>query len=176
MTIVIVDNGKGAQQLASMIRGKTQIVSPSKIPDATGYILSDGDMKFQKENTALIEKTTKPVLGIGIGSVFLAMSFGATRHDAVPQKNVKLTIEKRSPITLDLKKVISVVKNCGHGIEDMPENFEAVAHSPSYPFEIVQEQEKPFFGVHFNPEEGGEGMKIMQNFVSFVDVWARYHK
>ena len=70
--IAIVDNGKGADNIARMIRGTKVIVKPDKISAASAYILSDGDMKNQKHNEKLIKSTRRPLLAIGVGSLFLA--------------------------------------------------------------------------------------------------------
>src|SRR6185503_18502273 len=104
--IVIVDNGKGAQDIARFIRGSKEIVKPADAakPKATAYILSDGDMKNQAANIKLIEKTTKPILAIGAGYIFLGAAFGAKPKPAKMDKNDRLKIERPSPLTLDLKK------------------------------------------------------------------------
>jgi len=176
--IVIVDNGKGAEDIARFIRAQKTIVKPKDAASAKGsaYILSDGDLKNQRDNVKLIEKTNKPLLGIGAGYVFLGAAFGAK---AVPTKGGKIEtvkIERPSPLTLDMKKMFSVVQTVTHGFQDLPENFNVFASSSKYEFKIIQENEKPFFGVHFNPEQGSEGIKILDNFCRFVEIWEKYHR
>ena len=173
--IAIVDNGKGADNIARMIRGQKSIVKPNKISVASAYILSDGDLKNQKYNEKLIKSTDKPLMAIGTASVFLAEAFGAKMTKGKSEKQARIKIEHPCALTLDTKKMFVVFKNCDVMLEDLPENFNVFASS-KYPFEIIGEIEKPFFGVHFNPEMGADGLKIIDNFVKFVGIWEKYHK
>ena len=174
--IAIVDNGKGADNIARMIRGSKAIIKPDKIDNnASAYILSDGDLKNQKHNEKLIKSTDKPLMAIGAASVFLAETFGAKMAKGKSEKQARIKIEHPCALTLDMKKMFVVFKNCDVMLEDLPENFNVFASS-KYPFEIFGETEKPFFGVHFNPEMGADGLKIIDNFVKFVEVWEKYHK
>ncbi len=176
--IAIVDNGKGADQIERLVRGQKEIISPKDAAGtkAGGYILSDGDMKHSKENIKLIEKTGKPILAIGAGYIFLGVAYGAKHADNKFEKTDRVKIEHSCPLTLDLKRVFTVMQECRHGFKELPENFEVIGSSSKYQFKIVQEMEKPFFGVHFNPELGGDGMRVIDNFVKFVEVWDKYHK
>ena len=173
--ITIVDNGKGAEQIARMIRGQKTIVKPNKIDaKASAIILSDGDMKNQKHNESIIKSFDKPLLAIGAGYLFLAASYGAKIIPAKPEKQVRAKVDRACPLTLDLKKMFTAVKSCSSALDDLPENFDVIASSKEP--EIIADIEKPFFGVHFNPEMGLDGMKIIDNFVKFVEVWEKYHK
>ena len=173
--IAIVDNGKGADNIARMIRGQKVVVKPDKIDNkASAYIVSDGDMKNQKHIEKLIKTTEKPLLAIGVSSLFLAAAFGAKISKGKLDKQARIKIEHPCPLLLDMKKMFVAFNGCDAVIEDLPENFSVFASSKS-PFEIIGENEKPFFGVHFNPEMGADGMKIIDNFVKFVEVWGKYH-
>lgn len=173
--LAIVDNGKGAEQIAHMIRGQKVIVKPEKVDmKATAFILSDGDLKNQKHNDKIIKSFDKPLLAIGAGYLFLGAAYGAKIIPTKPEKQVRAKIDRACPLTLDLKKMFTVVKSCTAALDDLPENFDVIASSKEP--EIIADMEKPFFGVHFNPEMGGDGMKIIDNFVKFVEVWEKYHK
>ncbi|MBI4170741.1 MAG: hypothetical protein HY514_03535 [Candidatus Aenigmarchaeota archaeon] len=176
--LVIVDNGRGAEEIARFIRASKQVVKPDEAVNvkASGFILSDGDLKSQKPNIDLVKKCNTPLLAIGMGSAFLASAFGTKPVSVKAEKNIKVKIERPSPLVLDMKKVFTAISNCQHGIDDLPENFDVFASSQRYDFEIVGHMEQPFFGVHFNPEMGGDGLKILDNFVKFVDIWEKYHK
>lgn len=176
--IAIVDNGKGAQDIARFIRCSKEIIKPSDAlkVHASAYILSDGDMKNQSANIKLIENINKPILAIGTAHVFLAAAYGAKSKEGKVDKVDRCKIERPSPLTLDLKKVFTVNQSSTHMITELPENFDVIASSSKYEFKIILESEKPFFGVHFNPEMGGDGAKIIDNFVKFVEVWEKYHK
>jgi GMP synthase-like glutamine amidotransferase len=175
--LVIVDNGKGADQIAQFIRGAKTIIKPTAAVPAntSAIILSDGDLKNQKANEKILQSFDKPLLAIGTASLFLATVRGAK---IVPGKVVKqehVKIERPCAILLDMKRQFTVIKSCGSEIDDLPENMDVMASS-KYPFEVIADDEKPFFGVHFNPELGAEGLKIIQNFIKSVEVWEKYHK
>ncbi|MCX6815425.1 MAG: hypothetical protein NT120_01055 [Candidatus Aenigmarchaeota archaeon] len=175
--IAIVDNGKGADDIERFIRGAKEVVTPNEAlkSKASAFILTDGDMKHQKANVELIKKTNKPLLGIGIGYIFLGVAYGAKTKETKFDKTDHAKIEHACPLTLDLKKMFTVMQNCRHAFIELPENFQVVASSPKYEYKIISENNKPFFGVHFNPEMGGDGLKIIDNFVKFVDIWGKYH-
>ncbi|MFA4819866.1 MAG: hypothetical protein WC613_02795 [Candidatus Aenigmatarchaeota archaeon] len=173
--LVIIDNGKGAEQIAKMIRGQKTIMKPDKADmKASAFILSDGDLKNQKHNEKIIKSVEKPLLAIGAGYLFLGAVYGAKIIPAKPEKQISAKIDHACPLTLDLKKMFTVVKSCTAALDDLPENFDVIASSKEP--EIIADREKPFFGVHFNPEMGGDGMKIIDNFVKFVEMWEKYHK
>jgi len=176
--IVVVDNGKGADDVAKFIRGSKEIMSAGEAlgTKASGYILSDGDMKNQKANLKLIEEMNKPLLAIGSGYIFLGVAYGAKSKESRIEKSDRVKIEHPCPLTLDLKKIFTVMQTCNHIFTEVPDNFDVIASSPKYQYKIIQETEKPFFGVHFNPELGGDGLKVIDNFVKFVDVWTKYHR
>ncbi len=185
--IAIVDNGKNASEISRFLRMQSQIVSPNKIDsiqtDARGvkqsvsaFILSDGDLKNQKASEKVL-KLNKPVLGIGAGCLFVGAAFGA-KIKRVPktEKQERLVIKKPCPLTVDMKKALSVFESYQNILDGVPENFGIVASSAKYEYEIIQEMEKPLFGVHFLPEKGGDGRMILSNFERFVEVWGKYHK
>lgn len=175
--LAVIDNGKGAEEIARSVRGK--VVAPNKIPNASAYVLSDGILskENQKANLEFIKKLDKPLLAIGLGCSFLGSVYGATIKELKSeQKQERLSVVKPCPLVLDLKKFFTVLKSCKYTINELPDNFGIIASSSSCEFEIIQEFEKPFFGVQFNPELGMEGRKILDNFAKFVDVWEKYHK
>lgn len=176
--IVIVDNGKGADEIAGFIRWPKQVMKPAEAvkAKASGYILSDGDMKNQAANVKIINAVNKPLLAIGAGYIFLGAAYGAKAKESKLEKMDSVRVKKNCPLTLDLKKMFSVMQQCNHVFAELPENFEVIASSPKYEYKIIQEMEKPFFGVHFNPEMGKDGLKVLSNFANFVEVWEKYHK
>lgn len=176
--IVIVDNGKGAEEISRLVRGPKEVLKPSEAAKvkAAGFILSDGDTKNQKANLQIIEKSTKPILAVGAAYAFLGAAYGAKPKESKMDKMERVKIEHPCPLTLDLKRVFTVMQNGGHVFDDLPETLSIVASSPKNGFKIVEASDKPFFGAQFNPELGGDGPKIIDNFVKFVDVWAKYHK
>ncbi len=175
--ITIVDNGKNAVEISRLLRMQSQVISPSKVDvKASAFILSDGDMKNQKANEKVL-KLSKPVLGIGVGCLFIGAAFGAKiKNVTKTEKQEKIMLKKPCPLTVDMKKALSVFESYQNILDEVPENFCVVASSPKYDFEIIQENENPFFGVHFLPEKGGDGRMILSNFERFVEIWEKYHK
>ncbi|MFH1630632.1 MAG: hypothetical protein ABIA21_00205 [Candidatus Aenigmatarchaeota archaeon] len=187
MSIIIVDNGKGAMEIARIIRG-SKIVKPTSIPDKeNGYILSDGplDKKTEKTNIDFINKNEKPLLGIGTGAVCLAEAFEAKAKPFSPVKNEKIIMKQRSGLLLDLKKIISVICDTKISIDNLPECFGIIASSTKNPYAMFEygrnvdvevDKQLPFYGLIFNPELGLDGLKILKNFEKFViEVWNKYH-
>ena len=185
--IIVVDNGKGAEELARMLR-RAKVVKFSSIPaDADGYILSDGnlDKKTETANVNFIKKSDKPILGVGIGYIYLAKAYGATAtKPSTCPKAESIKVEQRSPILLDLKKNFSVVDEQKYALVALPDDLGVIASCPKNPFEVIQhgankenphDNPRPQFGIHFNPERGLEGKIILDNFVRFVNMWSKYH-
>lgn len=178
--LAIVDNGSGAEEISRLVRVnniliKPKDLTPKEIAKFSSFILSDGDMKNKVANVKFIKKASKPMLCIGAGYIFLASAFGAKPKETKFNKQEIIKIERPCPLVLDLKNMFTVLKSCKHVIEELPENFDVMASSRSYEFEIIQESEKPFFGVQFNPELGADGFKLLNNFEKFVKVWGKYH-
>ena len=175
--LVIVDNGKGANEIANCVRTSKKVVNPKDFTDGSAYILSDGELKNEEDNIKLINKIEKPLLAIGSGYLFLGSAFGA-KIEKVPktEKKERIMIRKPCPLVLNLKKAFDVFECYQHILTSVPDNFGIIARSQKYEFEIIQEFEKPFFGVHFCPELCLDGRKIIDNFVKFVEVWRKYHK
>ncbi len=175
--IVIVDNGKGSEQISTYIREKTVIVDPKKANsyDADAYILTDGDIKHKTANSKLIKAVSVPVLGIGVGSLFIANVYGSKITKYNGKKKKRVILKKACPLTLNMKKFFVVSTDCEHALNDLPENFGIVASSTDYEYEIFQEFEKPLFGVHFS-SQSPELVTIVKNFSKFLEVWEKYHK
>jgi len=175
--LVIVDNGKGANEIARFVRTPHTVVKPAEIKNikAGAFILSDGDMKHKEHNIKIIKSAKKPILGIGAGCIFLGAACGAKAKAMKFGRQEKIKIERPCPLVLDLKKMFTVFKACSSGFADLPEGFTVIASSQKYEFEIIQHNEKPFFGVQFNPELGADGLRILGNFEKFVEIWQKYH-
>jgi GMP synthase-like glutamine amidotransferase len=188
--IAIINNGKGANEISRFLRN-AKIFSPKdKIPAVDAYILSDGKIDSKSEKileelvVSNIEKNKRPMLAIGEASLLLAKAMGGSTK-TLKGKIDRVTIKKKSPILLDLKKMFSVIDTPKDIISDCPLCFDVLASSPGCDAAIIQyggnfECEEqidplPIFGVHFNPELGLEGSRIFQNFVNFTEMWNKYH-
>ncbi|MBI2578398.1 MAG: hypothetical protein HYW26_01675 [Candidatus Aenigmarchaeota archaeon] len=176
--IVIVNNGKGAEEISRSIRMKNAIADPKKLPDnASAYILSDGTMnRDAQKNTQKLVDSGRPLLGIGLGAAYLAAAFGASVTETKPARQERVSLKKPCPLLLDMKRMFVVMKDSRYAINEAPENFAVMASSAKYPFEVIMDLQQPFFGVAFNPELGGDGRTVLINFERFVEVWGKYHK
>ncbi|MEM7813810.1 MAG: hypothetical protein QW548_02850 [Candidatus Aenigmatarchaeota archaeon] len=184
-TIAIIDNGRGADRLAQLVRG-SKIVKPSAVPTADAYILSDGQLSpaVEKANISLIKSNNAPILGIGAGYLCIGLAYGAKTKPASCSRNERITITQRSPILLDLKKTFTAVVEQKLRLDELPPALGSVAACPKNPNAVVQhganldspaDSPLPQFGVHFNPELGMEGMAVLNNFLHFVEMWKKYH-
>jgi anthranilate/para-aminobenzoate synthase component II len=183
--IAVIDNGRGAEDIARLVRG-AKVVKPSAAPkDANAYILSDGDLSKanQEANIKLIKANSKPILGIGMGQIYIGLAFGSQTKPSGCSKSSRVTVKQRSPILLDLKKQFAVNDGQKLSLASVSEEFGIVASCPKNEFEVIQHganidnpvEARPLFGVHFNPEAGLDGLQILRNFEQFVEMWAKYH-
>jgi len=176
--LLIVNNGKGGEELSQLVRMPNRIVSLKDANQKAGaYILTDGDMKNQKDNEKLIKSTDKPILAIGAACAFLASAHGAKiKHVTKVERVENLTIKRPCPLTLDLKRMFTVMESYQNVLDEVPEEFNILASSPKYEYEMISIGDKPFFGLQFLPEKGGDGRAILANFERFVGMWEKYHK
>ncbi|MBI2583038.1 MAG: hypothetical protein HYW25_00075 [Candidatus Aenigmarchaeota archaeon] len=182
--IFIVDNGRGAGNISRIIRS-SKIVKTNSIPVADAYIISDGETNGanQKNVVNFLKKCTKPVLAIGAGYLHMGVAFGAVVTGGGCAKTERIEIKQRCPILLDFKKNFTASHNQKSVLQNLPEEFGIIASSPKNEYEIIQHgtnpdnpiEALPFFGVHFNPEEGLDGVNILHNFERFVEMWNKYH-
>lgn len=174
--LAIIDNGKAAE-IARCIRMQSKIIKPSDFDrKASAYILSDGSLSNQKANEKIIASVEKPLLAVGAGCLFLGATYGAKIKPLKRSGTESLTLKKPCSLTTNMKKMITVVESHQNVLDALPENLFVNASSQKYEYEIISEMEKPFFGVQFLPEKGGDGLQILNNFVKFVEVWEKYHK
>ncbi len=177
--LIVIDNGN-ASEIIKNLRMTAQIKKPADAlkTDCLGFIISDGILNNTLKKTIedFVKTTKKPVLGIGLGGAYVASAFGAKILESKPAKNVRTKIVKASPTLLNLKSSFNVVSESKYTIDNLPENFDVVAQSPTCEYEVIQHRENPLFAVHFNPELGLDGKKILDNFVEFIKVWDKYHK
>jgi len=183
--IVIIDNGRGADNISHIIRG-SKLAKANAIPSgAEAYVISDGEVggKNEKDIIKFLKSTNKPVLAIGAGYIHLGLAFGATVKNGACAKTENISVKQRCPILLDFKKMFSANHCQKTVLQNLPEEFGIMASSPKNEFEVIQHGTNPenpidalpFFGVHFNPEEGLDGVNILRNFQQFVAMWNKYH-
>lgn len=179
--IAIIDNGKGAQEISRFLRAQNKIMKPAeKISDkASAFVFSDGKISKETLQKAknVIENGNVPALFVGSGYHCMMSCFNiSVKENKLSKKQERLISSRPCPLLLDLKKAFTVIKDVDYITSGIPENLSPIAKSAKNEFEIVQDVEKPVFGLNFNPELGMDGFKILQNFSNFIEVWEKYHK
>lgn len=182
--IVIIDNGKGSESISRLVRN-SKVVKTNSIPDADAYVISDGEPNGANRNRieGFLKRCNKPVLAIGGGYLHMGAVFGAEIISGNCGKAERISIKQRCPILLDFKRQFTASHSQRMTLDDLPEEFGVIASSAKNEFEVIQHgtnpdspvDAKPFFGVHFNPEEGLEGINVLRNFERFVEMWCKYH-
>ena len=172
--ISIIDNGNG-KEISKILKSAKVI---NKLPDTSGVVISDGkaDKEKQKLVQNVIEKFNGPILGIGLGAMYIAaMAGGKITEKKVKKRELRLRISGHCPLTIDMKGC-SVIKTTNFVIEELPDFFKPIAKSIESDYEMFQDMGNPIFGVQFNPELGLDGIKILRNFETFISIWTKYHK
>lgn len=180
LKICIIDNGKGAQELAKLIPSST-IFSAKDYQKALkgnydAYVLTDGDTDEKKQDAAadILDAASKPVLAIGFGYLCLGAMMGADVVECKPiKKNAVLPVKHGSPLTTDLK-AINVYQEFDMKLENIPDDVMMIAPIPTG--DIIQDVEHPCIGINFLPEKSKDGPMILKNFLKFVEVYDQYHK
>jgi len=178
MIIAVVDNGNGSK-IASMIPF-TKLIKPKDFNKvkASAYILSDGPYSkvAQEANSKIIESTEVPILGIGIGYIYVGSMYDCKIKEVKKTKKRNVfRIMHNSPLLVDMRRV-DAFQEYTHVLENVPEDLLLIAASPECKHEIIQDMVQPIFGIHMNPELGGDGKLILNNFLRFVEVFEKYHK
>ncbi|HID43370.1 MAG TPA: hypothetical protein EYP30_06315, partial [Archaeoglobaceae archaeon] len=143
-----------------------------------GLIISDGESN--RHNQQLIEKLLEnhdyPILAIGSSFLYIVALAGGVIGESREKgrREIKIRVSRACPLTTELR-TCKVVKTSEFIVRELPEIFRATAVSYESKFEIIEDLENPLFGVHFNPELGLDGIKILKNFINFVEVWKKYH-
>src|SRR3989338_8880595 len=139
MVIIVVDNGRG-NDVSKFLRLPNKVVAPNNAmkEKANGYIFSDGNPKNLEANINILKKSSVPVLGIATGCLFVGAAFGGEVSKLKRfEKQESVSVKKPCPLTLDMKRTFAVAKSCEYGMNSLPENFDVIASSRNYEYEII---------------------------------------
>lgn len=149
-------------------------VSFSEIQDVDGLILSGGSPRIGIETSlgncaSFLTKARYPILGICAGHQYMARFFnGVAAPSKIPEfGKVELHIIKKDcPLLEGVPENSIVWESHNDEVIELPENFERFAESENCAIQVMQHNEKPFFGLQFHPEvEHTEyGVQIFKNF------------
>ena len=137
-----------------------------------GIILSGGSVFVEDRYNfikGIIEKTDIPILGICIGTEYIAKIFGGEITNDIPESEGRfdIVILKPNKLTGDLKKLKNM--DCHqHKILKLPPNFEILGASMYSRYDIIKHKKKPIYGVQFHPENNETGKKLMENFLKKI--------
>ena len=181
--ILILDFGSQYTQLIARRVRELKVYSeihPYSMPVAeirafrpTALILSGSPASIYQANApkpdpAILEMGA-PILGICYGLCVLADLHGggvsrAARREYGP---AELLVDRAEDLFADLPAGLSVWMSHGDKVDELPEVFQALAHTKNSPYASFRHRERPFFAVQFHPEvvHTPEGKAILGNFI-----------
>jgi len=137
-----------------------------------GVILSGGPSSIYEENAPKISKDILdmevPILGICYG-LQLLMHLNNGKVNPADKKEygqAQLQINSRSKIFEGIPDNSTVWMSHGDKVDEIPAEFETIAHTINSPFAAVHHKTKPIWGIQFHPEVTHtiHGKKILENF------------
>lgn len=165
----IVDNEMDARVLPMLN------ATSADFENIKGVIISSGSTSIVNNDLSNYEKIVEmvviakiPILGIGFGHQLLGLHFGAQASIMKPDAGWQIVEAfEESELFNRLPTEVEMMKNHYETIS-VPPGFKLVAASDACVNEAMQHEEKPYFGVQFQPEiSGNHGAILIGNFVSF---------
>jgi len=181
--IPILDFGaQYAQLIARRVREKgvySELVRPDisagelQKLNPKGIILSGGPSSVYEPNAPRCDPRifdlNVPILGICYGMQLGAQILGGHVKPAKAREfgRAKLTVAQDDALVRGLPKETTVWMSHGDQVHDLPEQFVALATTPTCPFAAAKHRSRPFYGVQFHPEvtHTPRGEQIFQNFI-----------
>ena len=185
-TIIILDFGSQYTQLiARRVReiGVFSVVLPCDVSiekiqsmNPSGIILSGGPETVTQANTSKINKELfnfkTPLLGICYGMQTIAQELDGIVINSDKREFGHASIRKlEDSILFDdvnfSNDTLDVWMSHGDKVDQLPNNFSAIAESDNCAIAAFQNVEKSWFGLQFHPEvtHTDQGSKILSNFV-----------
>ena len=181
--IPILDFGSQyAQLIARRVREKgvySELVRPDISFDEIrklnpkGIILSGGPSSVYEPNAPKCDprifELNVPILGICYGMQLGAQVLGGQVKPAKAREygRAKLTVSSTDAFLHGLPKDTTVWMSHGDQVHDLPDQFVALATTPTCPYAAAKHRTRPFYGVQFHPEvtHTPRGDQIFQNFL-----------
>jgi GMP synthase (glutamine-hydrolysing) len=181
--IPILDFGSQyAQLIARRVREKgvySELVRPDISFDdirklnPKGIILSGGPSSVYEPNAPKCDprifELDVPILGICYGMQLGAQVLGGQVKPAKAREygRAKLTVSSTDAFLHGLPKETTVWMSHGDQVHDLPDQFVALATTPTCPYAAAKHRTRPFYGVQFHPEvtHTPRGDQIFQNFL-----------
>ena len=124
-----------------------------------GVVLSGGPMSVNDEgapylNTSIFDWDV-PVLGICYGLQIISHTYkpgSVARSEHREFGRANLLIDKECLLFANVPEKTQVWMSHGDKLNDLPSDYEIVAHTTNAPVAAVQHSSKPIYGVQFHPE------------------------
>ena len=149
-----------------------------KIESAERIVLSGGPSSVSVDKDSLTriitekvktKEITVPILGICYGHQMIADVWGAKveKGKSAEYGVSEITVDNEDVILKGLPEKFKAWVSHFDEVKELPEGFEALAHSETCGIEAMRHKERPVFAIQFHPEvwhtENGE--KILENFI-----------
>ncbi len=143
-----------------------------------GIILSGGPSSVEAEGAPRCDPSVfelgVPVLGICYGLQLMSKMLGGrvdkSAHREFGPAQVEV-LKSRGPFASFRKgEQLKVWMSHGDRVEELPDGFHAIGHTPSAPFAAAAHEHKPIYGLQFHPEvvHTPAGREMLQSFL-FTD-------
>ncbi|MEM4311698.1 MAG: glutamine-hydrolyzing GMP synthase [Nitrososphaerales archaeon] len=141
--------------------------------DVKGIILSGGPASVYQRDAPICDlrvfRLGKPILGICYGLQLIAYLFDGkvSRSERREYGKAALYIDDKSELFQGLEDKIDCWMSHGDKVEELPRNFEVIAHTDNSPYAAIRSKDRLIFGVQFHPEVAHtpRGIDIIRNFV-----------
>ncbi|MFG0335571.1 MAG: glutamine-hydrolyzing GMP synthase [Maioricimonas sp. JB049] len=138
-----------------------------------GIILSGGPSSVYDEGAPTCDprlfELGVPVLGICYGMQVASQVLGADVKNAESREygRAQLHINDASDLLHGIPEQTTVWMSHGDQVVSLPDEFEALATTPTCPYAAVRHKSRPFFGVQFHPEvtHTPHGNDLLSNFL-----------
>ena len=157
----------------SMLVPPTVSIEQLQRLNPAGIILSGGPASVNDDHAprpdGRLFELGVPVLGICYGMQVGCQLLGAQVDHATSREYGRASLHVVEPggLLRGVPDHTSVWMSHGDQVNELPEDFEASATTPTCPYAAVRHRDKPFFGVQFHPEvtHTPHGGDILRNFL-----------
>lgn len=110
-----------------------------------------------------------PILGISSGMHIMARAFGGSISTAEDDeyRDVAISLDNSSVLFNDIANKGNAWMSEGFYVNNLPDNFTAIASTDTMPIASIQNSSRKLYGVQFHPEISNtlSGLKILRNFL-----------
>jgi len=148
-----------------------------KIEDAERIVLSGGPSSVFNDKDSLVRiiseklkagEISAPLLGICYGHQMIADVWGAKvdKGKSAEYGVSEITVDNEDIILKGMPEKFKAWVSHFDEVKELPEGFEALAHSETCGIEAMRHKESPVFAVQFHPEvwHTENGDRILENF------------